>query len=88
VGETTYRELFEEALGKSIATYGELWRIVTLVNIYQGTDEIARHYAFEGWVEGASFSCGRCRKIFTPDPGAVEEDAAVICERCTKEGRR
>lgn len=88
MGATTYRELFEVAIGTSIATYGELWRIVTLVNIYQGTDEIARRYAFEGWVEGASFSCGRCRETFTPETDGLEEDAAVICERCRKEGRR
>jgi DNA-directed RNA polymerase subunit RPC12/RpoP len=88
VRETTYRELFEEAIGKSIATYGELWRIVTLVNIYQGTDEIARHCAFGGWVEGASFSCGRCREIVTPDGGEIEEETAVVCEQCQRKDRR
>lgn len=88
MGETTYRELFQEALEESIATYGELSRVVTLVNVYQGTDPIARHYAFGDWIDGASFSCGLCGRTFTPEPDEVEEDAAVLCEGCTKKGRR
>lgn len=82
MSEATYRELFQESLEESIAAYGELSQVVTLVNIYRGSDPIARHYAFEDWIDGASFACDRCGKSFTPDAGEVEEDDSVVCGRC------
>ncbi len=85
---TTYRDLFQQALEESIGAYGELSRVVTLVKVYQGSDPIARQYAFDDWVEGTSFRCGLCGRAFTPHPDEVEEYAAVFCERCTKKDRR
>lgn len=82
MSETTYRELFQASLEGSIGAYGEFSRVVALVNIYQGSDPVARHYAFEEWVEDASFLCRRCEEEFTPDADGLEEDAAVLCERC------
>ncbi len=52
MGATSYRDLFQHALEESIGTYGDLSRVVTLVNVYQGADPIARQYAFDDWLEG------------------------------------
>ena len=88
MGAATYRDLFQHALEEAIGERGDLSGIVTLVNVYQGADPVARQYAFDDWVEGTSFSCGLCGRSFTPDPDEVEEYAAVFCEPCTKGSRR
>ena len=81
----TYKELCDERLEELIGLGGDVGTIVTMVNMYQETDTIARHCEFENWVDGTSFACQRCNRAFSPDPQAVEEEDYVICSKCTRQ---
>lgn len=78
----TYRERFNQALEEQIAAGGDAPRMVTLVNVYQGTDATARHFAFREWLEGASLVCGRCFMPVGAAVGEADEDAEVLCSWC------
>jgi hypothetical protein len=81
----TYRERFQESLEEQIAAGGDVSRMVTLVNIYQGADSTARHFAFREWLDSASLSCSRCaiaaKLMRTED---IQEDDDVLCDWCRK----
>ena len=79
-----YGELFQESLEETIGAWGDIGTVITLVNMYQKTDTIARHYEFENWLEGMSFTCSGCRRDFSPDPLAIEEEDYVVCSKCRK----
>jgi hypothetical protein len=82
---TTYRERFEQSLEEDIAAGGDVSRMVTLVNIYQGADSTARHFAFREWLDAASLSCGRCAIASTlMKTEDIEEDDEVLCDWCRK----
>jgi hypothetical protein len=84
MAETTYHELFQQALEEKIGAYGNFWEIVNLVSVYKGWDPETRHDAFLGWIESAAFSCGRCGRPFTLKHDEVSEDWAVVCRRCAR----
>lgn len=77
----TYRELFQAALEEWIAEGGDVGRLVTLVNIYQGQDPVARQIEFREWLDWAPFFCEQCARAFAPDPDAVGEEDYVLCSR-------
>jgi DNA-directed RNA polymerase subunit RPC12/RpoP len=82
----TYGELFQESLEGLISAGGDVGTIVTLVNAYQRQDTVARHFAFEDWLDREYFICSGCGtafKVLAHD--AVEETDYVLCPKC---GRR
>lgn len=80
----TYEELFREWLEELIGAGGDVSKVVTLVNVYQGTDGTARHHAFRDWLQAATLGCGRCRTAFSPPVDDVEEQDDVLCIWCRK----
>lgn len=84
MAETTYHELFQQALEEEIGAYGDVWEIVTLVSIYKGWDPDTRHDAFLEWIKSAAFTCSRCRQAFALHRHEVREDWAVLCRRCVR----
>lgn len=60
---------------------GNVGRLVTLVNIYQGQDPTARELAFREWLEEAEFFCAQCARPFAPNADRVEEEDYVLCPR-------
>ena len=81
---STYGELFKAALEEWIESGGDVSRIVTLVNIYQGNDPVAERLEFQDWLQGSELSCELCGRTFSPDLQEVFEDDNVLCSKCTK----
>lgn len=79
---STYQELFQAKLEEWIADGGDPSRMVTLVNMYQRSDPIARQICFREWAAEDPFACSRCGHPFVPDYGEVEEDDYILCRRC------
>ena len=55
MASVTYGELFKQALEEQIAAGGDVGRMVTLVNAYQGTDSVTRHFAFRDWLDASGW---------------------------------
>ena len=82
--ELTYGGMFEKHLAEQISGGGEIPRMVTLVNIFQGTDIGSRYSEFRNWVQGTSFSCMFCDDTFVPNPDKIKETNLVVCGRCRR----
>ena len=84
MASVTYREIFNQALEEWIAAGGDVARTVTLVNVYQGSDPTARHFAFRDWLGTTRVPCSRCGFGFQPDPEEADEAGEVLCVWCIK----
>ena len=78
---STYREQFHDYLEECLSSYGRLNDLVTLVNMYQRSDTIARELEFQEWTQGHEFVCEVCNRPFTPND-YVDEDDPIRCEKC------
>jgi hypothetical protein len=78
----TYREFFQVALEAEIESGGHPWAVVRLVRLHQGEDPVAREAAFREWLTERALVCGRCNRLFEPDPEWVAEDHYVLCAAC------
>jgi hypothetical protein len=72
--------LLEERIGLG----GDVGQVVTLVNVYQRTDAVARAIAFREWLEGELFLCERCEHEFSGHGFDAEEDDQVLCSGCRR----
>lgn len=80
----SYRDDFQTYLEGQIEVGGDVSTMVTLVNVYQGSDAIARQIAFREWVEATVFICALCGKHFTMAWEDVDEEDHILCPRCRR----
>ncbi len=79
---STYGELFKASLEEQIRSGGDVGTMVTLVNIYQGSDPAAAHFAFRDWVQATPMTCERCGRGFSAYSEVIDEDYFILCPKC------
>jgi hypothetical protein len=80
--QSTYGELFQTHLEQEIERGARVYRMTTLIAMYQGRDDGERHNEFVSWLESTgAFPCGRCGEVFSlKEPR--QEDEQVLCWTC------
>jgi DNA-directed RNA polymerase subunit RPC12/RpoP len=66
-----------------VECYGDEF-VMYLTELVRDEGALERRRLFEQFVQGATFTCGRCREEFTTKGAGVEEDDEVLCSRCRK----
>lgn len=81
-GGRTYGAQFMATLEEWITDGGDVSRIVTLANVYQGADQTARQLMFKEWLEATNLTCGGCGVGFKNVWEEVEEEDEIMCGCC------